>query len=66
MAKLITHLDEELLAIYLGYDYNDIPSKEEILEYLRNTDDDEPSEEVMGNFIIQFIDEEEGIMFDFC
>ena len=43
----------------------DMPSMEEVIEYLANTYDDEPSEEVMGDLIILYLDDE-GLFFDFC
>ena len=43
----------------------DMPTMEEVIEYLENTYDDEPSEEVIGDLIIQYLDSE-GLMFDFC
>jgi hypothetical protein len=38
---------------------------DEVLEYLESTPDDEPSEKVLGDLIIQYL-EEEGLIFDFC
>lgn len=69
MAKLITHFtksDKNKLdkMIKENQDY-DFPSIDEVLDYLSSTDDDEMSENVMGDLIIQYI-EEEGIMFDVC
>ena len=43
----------------------DMPTMDEVLDYLKSTSDDEPSEEVMGDLIIQYLDGE-GLMFDFC
>ena len=43
----------------------DMPSMEEVIDYLSNTEDDEPSEEVMYDLIIQYL-EDEGLMFSFC
>ncbi len=42
-----------------------MPTIEEVINYLSKTDDDEPSEKVLGDLIIQYI-EDEGLMFDFC
>jgi hypothetical protein len=42
-----------------------LPSMDEVMDYLKSTDDNEPSEEVMDDLIIQYI-EGEGLMFDFC
>jgi hypothetical protein len=38
---------------------------DEVIEYLKSTSDSEPSEEVMDDLIIQYL-EDEGLMFDFC
>lgn len=43
----------------------DIPSMQDVLDYLSSKNDDEPSEEVMDDLIIQYL-EDEGLMFDFC
>jgi hypothetical protein len=43
----------------------DMPTMDEVLDYLESTFDNEPSEEVLGDLIIQYIDSE-GLMFDFC
>lgn len=42
-----------------------MPTMDEVIEYLQSTPDDEPSEEVMDDLIIQYL-EDEGLMFDFC
>lgn len=42
-----------------------MPTMDEVIEYLESTPDDEPSEEVMDDLIIQYL-EDEGLMFDFC
>ena len=44
---------------------HEMPTIEEVINYLSKTDDDEPSEKVLGDLIIQYI-EDEGLMFDFC
>lgn len=43
----------------------DMPTMNGVLDYLNSTSDSEPSEEVMGDLIIQYLDGE-GLMFDFC
>jgi hypothetical protein len=67
--KLIDHLttDEK---IWLQQQINnpgvyDMPTMKEVIDYLSNTEDDEPSENVMNDLIIQYL-EDEGLMFDFC
>lgn len=69
MAKLIEHFtdwDKSWLQEKIDNPNEyDMPTMEEVVEYLNETEDDEPSENVMGDLIIQYI-EEEGIMFDFC
>ncbi len=42
-----------------------MPTMDEVIEYLQSTSDDEPSEEVMDDLNIQYL-EDEGLMFDFC
>lgn len=42
-----------------------MPTMDEVIKYLESTPDDEPSEEVMDDLIIQYL-EDEGLMFDFC
>lgn len=69
MANLLSHLTEDEKN-WLKNKINhpgeyDMPSLEEVLEYLESTSDSEPSEEVMGDLIVQYL-EDEGIMFDFC
>lgn len=44
---------------------HDMPSMDEVIDYLESTPDDESSEQVMGDLIIQYIDGE-GLMFDLC
>jgi hypothetical protein len=67
--KLIDHFDknemEWLQSRIDNPDVYDMPTMEEVIDYLSNTKDDEPSEEVMYDLIIQYI-EDEGLMFDFC
>ena len=46
-------------------DVYDLPTMDEVLEYLESASDEEPSEEVLDDLIIQYL-EEEGLMFDFC
>jgi len=43
----------------------DMPTMDEVIEYLKSTPDNESSEEVMDDLIIQYL-EDEGLMFDFC
>jgi hypothetical protein len=43
----------------------DMPTMDEVVEYLESTEDDEPSEEVIGDLVIQYL-EGEGLMFGFC
>ena len=69
MAKLIDYLktDEK---IWLQQKINnpglyDMPTMKEVIYYLSNTEDDEPSENVMNDLIIQYL-KDEGLMFDFC
>lgn len=42
-----------------------MPTMQEVIDYLKSTTDDEQSEEVMYDLIIQYM-ESEGLMFDFC
>lgn len=69
MKNLLTYLDDEtkdwLQSKIDNPGIYDIPTMEEVIEYLENTYDDEPSEEVMDDLIIQYLDDE-GLMFDFC
>jgi hypothetical protein len=67
--KLIDHFDKNQM-IWLQSRINnpgvyDMPTMEEVINYLSNTEDDEPSEEVMYDLIIQYL-ENEGLIFDFC
>lgn len=69
MRKLSTYLDKET-KIWLQVRIDnpgiyEMPTMDEIIDYLEKTYDDEPSEEVMGDLIIQYLDGE-GLMFDFC
>jgi hypothetical protein len=67
--KLIDHFDKnEMIWLQSRIDnpgVYDMPTMEEVIDYLSNTEDDEPSEEVMYDLIIQYL-EDEGLMFDFC
>lgn len=67
--NLLSHLDKKTKEWLQGRILNpgvyDLPTMDEVLEYLESTSDDEPTEEVLGDLIIQYI-EEEGLMFDFC
>ena len=69
MAKLIKYLSvderEWLQNRISNPGQYDLPTMSDVIEYLSTTDDDEPSEEVMDDLIIQYI-EDEGLMFDFC
>jgi len=69
MSKLIVHLSKSdkirLEKIINNPKEYTLPSMDEVLEYLSSTDDDEMSEIVMDDLIIQYL-EEEGLMFDFC
>lgn len=67
--KLIEHFsEEEKIRLQNTIDnsgvYN-LPTMNEVEDYLQTTEDDEPSEKVMDDLIIQYI-EDEGLMFDFC
>ena len=67
--NLLSHLDKETKEWLQNRIDNpgvyDLPTMDEVLEYLQSTSDDEPSQEVLGDLIIQYL-EEEGLMFDFC
>lgn len=67
--NLLSHLDKEtqewLQSVIDNPGVYDMPTMDEVLEYLESTSDDEPSEEVLGDLIIQYL-EGEGLMFDFC
>jgi hypothetical protein len=67
--KLIDHFtDEEKKWLQSRIDNPDVyslPTMDEVIEYLKSTSDSEPSEEVMDDLIIQYL-EDEGLMFDFC
>lgn len=67
--NLLSHLDKETKEWLQGRidnpDVYDLPTMDEVLEYLESTSDDEPSEEVLDDLIIKYL-EEEGLMFDFC
>jgi hypothetical protein len=67
--KLIDHFtDEEKNWLQSRIDNPDVyslPTMDEVIEYLKSTSDSEPSEEVMDDLIIQYL-EDEGLMFDFC
>lgn len=69
MAKLITHFSSDDRQWLYNRINNpgvyDLPSIEDVIEYLENTDDDDMSEEVMRDLIIIYL-EDEGLMFDFC
>ena len=44
----------------------DFPTEQEVIDFLKETDyNGEPLEKVIGDLIIQYI-EEEGVMFDVC
>lgn len=67
--KLIDHLSQDekdwLQSIIDNPGVYDMPTMDEVIKYLQSTPDDEPSEEVMYDLIIQYL-EDEGLMFDFC
>jgi len=66
--KLINHLtksDKSQLQKLISNDVYDMPTLDEVIEYLENTEDSEPSEEIFGDLVVQYIDGE-GIMFDVC
>jgi hypothetical protein len=67
--KLIDHFDKNQMIWLQSRIDNpgvyDMPTMEEVIDYLSNTEDDEPSEEVMYDLIIQYL-EDEGLIFDFC
>jgi hypothetical protein len=67
--KLIDHLSQDekdwLQSRIDNPDVYTMPTMDEVINYLSNTEDDEPSEEVMYDLIIQYL-EDEGLMFDFC
>jgi hypothetical protein len=43
----------------------DMPTMEQVLDYLKSTPDTEPTEEVLNDLVIQYL-EDEGLIFDFC
>lgn len=67
--KLIDHLSQDekdwLQSRIDNPGVYDMPTMDEVIKYLQSTPDDEPSEEVMYDLIIQYL-EDEGLMFDFC
>lgn len=67
--KLIDYYDSDTkdsLKKLLANSYGHIfPTIEEVEDYLKEQDDDEPSEKVMDDLVIQYL-ESEGIMFDVC
>lgn len=67
--KLIDHLTQDeknwLQSRIDNPDVYTMPTMDEVIEYLQSTPDNEPSEEVMDDLIIQYL-EDEGLMFDFC
>jgi hypothetical protein len=67
--KLIDHLSQDeknwLQSRIDNPDVYSLPTMDEVIEYLKSTSDSEPSEEVMDDLIIQYL-EDEGLMFDFC
>ena len=67
--KLIDHLNQDekdwLQSRIDNPNVYTMPTMDEVIEYLQSTPDNEPSEEVMGDLIIQYL-EDEGLMFDFC
>ena len=67
--NLLSHFDEKTKEWLQGRidnpDVYDMPTMDDVLEYLESTSDDEPSEEVLGDLIIQYL-EEEGLIFHFC
>ena len=57
--KLINHLtksDKSQLQKLISNDVYDMPTLDEVIEYLENTEDSEPSEEIFGDLVVQYID----------
>jgi len=69
MANLLSHLTQDQQNWLKDKIDNpgvyDMPTMNGVLDYLNSTSDSEPSEEVMGDLIIQYLDGQ-GLMFDFC
>jgi len=69
MSKLIDHFDKDdrdwLQSRIDNPGVYSMPTMQEVIDYLKSTSDDEQSEEVMYDLIIQYM-ESEGLMFDFC
>lgn len=67
--NLLSHFSEDdkkwLQSIIDNPDVYDMPTMDEVLKYLESKSDDNPSEEVLGDLIIQYL-EDEGLMFAFC
>ena len=67
--KLIDHLSQDeknwLQSRIDNPGVYSLPTMDKVIEYLESTSDSEPSEEVMDDLIIQYL-EDEGLMFDFC
>ena len=52
--KLINHLtksDKSQLQKLISNDVYDMPTLDEVIEYLENTEDSEPSEEIFGDLV---------------
>ena len=68
MANLLSHLTQDQQNWLKDKIDNpgvyDMPTMNGVLDYLNSTSDSEPSEEVMGDLIIQYLDGQ-GLMFDF-